>query len=70
MVYHVAADYRLWARNPREIYDSNVTGTRNVLEAARRAGVARFVYTSTVATVAVPRGELCPTKARARRSTK
>ena len=54
-VYHVAADYRLDARNPQEIYESNVTGTRNLLEAARRAGVQRFVYTSTVATVAVPR---------------
>lgn len=58
-VYHVAADYRLWARDPREIYGSNVQGTRNLLEAARRANVERFVYTSTVATVAVPRdGEL------------
>ena len=54
-VYHVAADYRLWARDPQEIYESNVTGTRNLLEAARRAGVERFIYTSTVATVAVPR---------------
>ncbi len=54
-VFHVAADYRLWARDPQEIYESNVTGTRNVLEAARRAGVERFIYTSTVATVAVPR---------------
>jgi dihydroflavonol-4-reductase len=58
-VYHVAADYRLWARNPQEIYASNVTGTRNLLEAARRAGVERFIYTSTVATIVVPRdGEL------------
>ena len=55
-VYHVAADYRLWARDPREIYESNVQGTRNLLEAARRAKVERFVYTSTVGTVAVPRG--------------
>ena len=54
--YHVAADYRLWARDPREIYESNVQGTRNLLEAARRAKVDRFVYTSTVGTVAVPRG--------------
>jgi len=54
-IYHVAADYRLWARDPREIYESNVTGTRNLLEAARRAGVEKFVYTSTVATIAVPR---------------
>ncbi|MGD0842133.1 MAG: hopanoid-associated sugar epimerase [Candidatus Acidiferrales bacterium] len=54
LVYHVAADYRLWARNPEEIYESNVTGTRNLMDAARRAGVVRIVYTSTVATIAVP----------------
>jgi dihydroflavonol-4-reductase len=59
-VYHVAADYRLWAADPREIYQSNVTGTRNLLEAARRAGVERFVYTSTVATMAVPRAGALP----------
>jgi dihydroflavonol-4-reductase len=54
-VFHVAADYRLWAREPREIYESNVGGTRNLLEAAARAGCARFVYTSTVATIVVHR---------------
>jgi dihydroflavonol-4-reductase len=54
-VYHVAADYRLWARDPREIHESNVRGTQNLLDAARRAGVGKFVYTSTVATIAVPR---------------
>jgi dihydroflavonol-4-reductase len=59
-VFHVAADYRLWARNPQEIYESNVTGTRNLLEASRRAGVEKFVYTSTVATIAVPRKEGLP----------
>jgi dihydroflavonol-4-reductase len=53
-VFHVAADYRLWAKDPREIYESNVGGTKNMLEAATRAGVERFVYTSTVATVAIP----------------
>jgi len=58
-IYHVAADYRLWARYTREIYESNVTGTRNLLEAARRAGVEKFIYTSTVATIAVPgKGDL------------
>jgi dihydroflavonol-4-reductase len=57
-VFHVAADYRLWASDPREIYESNVTGTRNLLAAARAAGVERFVYTSTVATIAVPRPQL------------
>lgn len=54
-VFHVAADYRLWSRDPREIYESNVSGTRNLLDAARRAGVEKFVYTSTVATIAVRR---------------
>jgi dihydroflavonol-4-reductase len=54
-IFHVAADYRLWASDPREIYESNVTGTRNLLAAAKAAGVERFIYTSTVATVAVPR---------------
>jgi dihydroflavonol-4-reductase len=51
----VAADYRLWARDPLEIHESNVTGTQNLLDAAQRAGVEKFVYTSTVATIAVPR---------------
>lgn len=59
-VYHVAADYRLWSRHPQEIYDSNVTGTKNLLAAALRARVQRFVYTSTVATIAVPRGNVLP----------
>ncbi len=49
-VYHVAADYRLWAKNPQEIYESNVTGTRNLLAAARQAGIDRFIYTSSVGT--------------------
>ena len=62
-VYHVAADYRLWARNPREIYESNVTGTRNLLEAAARARVERVVYTSTVATIAVARPGTLPSEA-------
>jgi len=59
-VFHVAADYRLWARDPREIYESNVTGTRNLLAAARTAGVEKFIYTSTVATIAVPREGALP----------
>ncbi len=54
-VFHVAADYRLWAQNPGEIYESNVEGTRRLLEIAGRVGVERVVYTSTVATIAVPR---------------
>jgi dihydroflavonol-4-reductase len=52
-VFHVAADYRLWARNPDEIYESNVQGTRNLIDASRQAGVGKFVYTSSVATMAV-----------------
>jgi dihydroflavonol-4-reductase len=57
-VFHVAADYRLWARRSREIYDSNVGGTKNLLEAAKRAGVEQLIYTSTVATIAVDRPQL------------
>ncbi len=50
-VFHVAADYRLWARNGQELYQSNVEGTRNVLLAARELGVRRVIYTSSVATM-------------------
>jgi dihydroflavonol-4-reductase len=50
-VFHVAADYRLWAVNGRELYQSNVEGTRNILQAARDSGVRRVVYTSSVATM-------------------
>src|ERR1700693_3745353 len=57
-VFHAAADYRLWARRSREIYDSNVGGTKNALAAAKRAGVQQFIYTSTVATIAVDRPQL------------
>jgi dihydroflavonol-4-reductase len=56
VVYHVAADYRLWTREPREMFRSNVDGTRSLLEAARNAGVERFVYTSTVGCIGVPAG--------------
>ena len=48
-LYHVAADYRLWIPKPKEIYDINVDGTRNLMRAAGEAGVARIVYTSSVA---------------------
>jgi len=51
VLFHVAADYRLWVRNPREIYEANVTGTRNIMAAAAQAGVTRIVYTSSVATL-------------------
>lgn len=47
-VFHVAADYRLWAKDPSEIYANNVDGTANVLQAALDAGVRRVVYTSSV----------------------
>jgi dihydroflavonol-4-reductase len=50
-LFHVAADYRLWVPNPPEIYESNVTGTHNIMLAASRAGVKRIVYTSSVATL-------------------
>ncbi|MDE2449497.1 MAG: NAD-dependent epimerase/dehydratase family protein [Gammaproteobacteria bacterium] len=52
--FHVAADYRLWAPQPQVLYRTNVDGTGNLLEAARRAGVRRVVYTSSVATVGIP----------------
>jgi dihydroflavonol-4-reductase len=48
---HVAADYRLWVRNPQTMYASNVEGTRSLLRIAREEGVARVVYTSSVATM-------------------
>jgi dihydroflavonol-4-reductase len=57
-VFHVAADYRLWAKRSQDIYDSNVGGTKNLLAAAKAAGVAQLIYTSTVATIAVDRLEL------------
>ena len=59
-VFHVAADYRLWTPRPEEIYETNVEGTRRLLAAAKSAGVERIVYTSTVATIAVPRHGALP----------
>ena len=50
-VFHVAADYRLWTPDPQSLYRSNVEGTRNIVEAARRSGIERMVYTSSVATI-------------------
>jgi dihydroflavonol-4-reductase len=50
-LFHVAADYRLWARDPDEIMRNNLQGTRNVMEAARICGTERIVYTSSVATL-------------------
>jgi len=54
LVFHVAADYRLWAKDPNEIYRSNVDGTRNLLEVARAAAIERMVYTSTVGCIGIP----------------
>ena len=51
VVFHVAADYRLWVRDPEEMYRANVDGTRAILEAARKNRVRRVVYTSSVATM-------------------
>jgi dihydroflavonol-4-reductase len=56
VVFHVAADYRLWVRDPGEMYRSNVEGTRSLLEAARKQGVRRIVYTSSVATMGFTSG--------------
>jgi dihydroflavonol-4-reductase len=57
LVFHVAADYRLWAKDPAELYRSNVEGTRNLLTAARQAGVERVVYTSTVGCIGIPKDQ-------------
>ncbi|GLQ48157.1 dihydroflavonol-4-reductase [Dyella lipolytica] len=54
-LFHVAADYRLWAPDPAELYRANVDGTRAILEAAKRVGVPRIVYTSSVATLGIPK---------------
>ena len=53
-VYHVAALYKLWLRHEQEIYETNVTGTENVLKAARESGVEKVIYTSSVATLGLP----------------
>lgn len=53
-LFHVAADYRLGALDPGQLYQTNVEGTRNILDASREAGVRRIVYTSSVATVGIP----------------
>ena len=58
-VFHVAADYRLWARDPSEIVRNNLEGTRAVMQAALDAGVERAVYTSSVATLK-PHGDGTP----------
>jgi dihydroflavonol-4-reductase len=50
-VFHVAADYRLWVRDPEQMYRCNVEGTRAMIRAARESGVRRVIYTSSVATM-------------------
>lgn len=68
-VFHCAAAYTFWARDPRIIYQTNVTGTANVLEAAQTAGVSRVVYTSTVSTIGLPqRGPEGPAHSQSRGS--
>ena len=54
-VFHAAAEYTFWSSNPAGVLQTNVEGTRNVLEAAQQAGVSRTVYTSTVGTVGLPK---------------
>ncbi len=54
ILYHVAADYRLWARDPQELYRANVQGTRDLLQAALDSGIAKVVYTSTVGALGIP----------------
>jgi dihydroflavonol-4-reductase len=54
LLFHVAADYRLWVPDPAAMYATNVEGTRNLLLAAMDAGVERIVYTSSVATLGIP----------------
>ena len=62
--FHVAASYHLWLRDYAPMYAANVAGTRNVIEAALKAGCSRIVYTSTVGCIGLPKtlnGELIPT---------
>lgn len=56
LVFHVAADYRLWAKDRKELYNINMDGTRNLLTAAKQEGVERVVYTSTVGCIGIPHG--------------
>ena len=67
-LYHVAADYRLWVRDPAAMYRANVEGTRALMEAALGVGVARIVYTSSVATWASRTTAAPPTRRRRARS--
>jgi len=60
IVFHAAADYRLWTPDPQDMYRSNVDGTRALLQAARDAGAERVVYTSTVGCIGIPGDESTP----------
>src|SRR5208282_2359559 len=53
-VFHVAADYRIWVRDPKAMYDANIQGTINVLESAGKAGAEKIVHCSSVAAVKTP----------------
>src|SRR5207245_4119346 len=55
-LYHVAAHYALWASDPQIFHDINVTGTRNLMEAAGKSGAERIVYTSTIGAIGLPPG--------------
>jgi len=55
-LYHVAAHYALWARDPSVFYKVNVDGTKTLLEAAKDVGIERIVYTSTIGTIGLPEG--------------
>lgn len=55
-LYHAAAHYALWARDPSVFYDVNVAGTKALLDAAREAGIQRIVYTSTIGAIGLPPG--------------
>ena len=55
-LYHVAADYRLWVRDPRALYTTNIDGTWALCRAAAAAGVSRIVYTSSVAVLGANKG--------------
>ena len=58
LVFHVAADYRLWTKDPQEMYAANVNGTKAILQGAREAGARRVVYCSSVATMGFGNGDL------------
>jgi len=57
-LFHVAADYRLWTRDPEQMYATNVAGTESLIRAAQEAGVKRIVYCSSVATMGFGNGGL------------